>query len=101
MSEKQYFDRKGRLLELGQTVTVQHCIGRYGQTARVTGSLTRIGRYGNVYVDTGKPGEGNCLYPGFSPDASLGPNCMRGEQEHVDFEHGHKTWIEIVPATAS
>lgn len=98
MNETKYFDRNGTPLEVGQRVTVQHCTGRYGRTTKVTGTLTHIGRYGDVNVDTGKQGEGNCMYPGFSLDATLGPNCQRGYDEHVDFEHGHKTWIEVVPA---
>lgn len=91
-----YFDHDGVPLELGQEVLVQHCVGRYGQVRRICGKLTRIGRYGNVYIDTGREGEGNCLYPGFSADDSVGPNCMRGYERHVDFEHGHEKFIEVV-----
>lgn len=92
-----YFDRNGRLLVIGQLVSVQTCSGPYGQTKRVSGTLTSIGPYGNVNVDTGKKGEGVCLYPGFTPDSTLGENCQRGYHEHVDFEHGHEVWIELVP----
>jgi hypothetical protein len=99
--QKRYFDRHGSPLELGQTVTVQHCVGRYGRTEQLTGKLVSIGIYGNVSLDTGKPGQGNCVYPGFTPDVSLGPGALRGFDRHVDFEHGHEKWIELVAEPAS
>ena len=91
-----HFDRGGKVLGIGQTVRIQYCNGRYGQTRRVTCILQKIGAYGEIDVDTGKAGEGKYLYPGFSPDKSLGQGALRGYHKHVDFEHGHETWIEIV-----
>jgi len=94
----EYFDRHGVPLVAGQDVTVQHCVGRYGKVAQVTGTLRMIGDIGDVYVDTGKQGEGNCMYPGFTPDRSIANNALRGYAKFDDFEHGHEKWIEIIAA---
>ena len=99
MIQHQHFDRYGVRLEIGQTVTVQHCVGRYGQTARVRGTLHSIGLYGDVYLNTVKKEEGVCLYPGFTPDSTLGENALRGFSIHNDFEHGHEKWIVVEGAS--
>lgn len=98
-----YFDRNGKELQVGQMVTVQHCTGRYGQVRQVRGRLKAIGNGHEVYLDmdTKNSKEGNCIYPGFSPDRTLGENCMRGFHEHHDFEHGHVKWIEVEEAAAT
>jgi hypothetical protein len=91
-----FFDRHGHPLTRGQTVIVQHCVGKYGQVRKTQGVLKSIGNHQEVYVDTGREGEGNCLHPGFTLDKTLGESCMRGYHRHHDFEHGHEKWIEIV-----
>lgn len=96
MSKYAYFDRNGLPLAPGQQVVVQHCIGRYGQVRQTKGVLKSIGSCSEVYIDTGKAGEGNCLYPGFTIDKTLGEFAMRGYYEFHDFEHGHEKWIQIV-----
>ncbi len=90
-----HFDKNGVRLELGQTVTAQHCTGRYGQVAQVTGKLIAINRYHQVTIDTGEK-EVTCIEPGFMPDRSLGEYCLRGHHEHRDFEHGHEKWIAVI-----
>lgn len=99
-----YVDRNGRRLQLGMKVLVQHCVGRYGHTQQVVGTLTRIGELFNVDV---KPEEhvsgqhglppGRSLYPGFTPDPSLGPNVVRGYQHwnHIE-EHEHEKFIQVL-----
>lgn len=96
MPKYTYFDRHGRPLVPGQQVVVQHCVGRYGRVKQTRGLLKSIGSCHEVYIDTGKAGEGNCLYPGFNLDAKLGERAMRGYEKFTDFEHGHEKWIEIV-----
>lgn len=91
-----YFDRNGLPLIPGQVVVVQHCVGSYGQVRNTKGTLKSIGRCHEVYLDTGREGEGNCLYPGFSIDDTLGAHCLRGYERHTDFEHGHEKWIEVI-----
>ena len=103
---KKYFDRHGKELTMGDTVRVQHCTGRYGQTDTVTGVLKDISIYGSVDLEPPRilyvsqpPGYAkrfSCLYPGFTPDDSLGKDALRGYSEHNDFEHGHTKFIEIV-----
>lgn len=99
MIQHQHYDRHGVRLAIGQSVTVQHSVGPYGQTRQVRGKLKSIGLYGDVYLDTGKPSEGQCLYPGFSPDKTLGENALRGFSIHNDFEHGHEKWIVVEGAS--
>lgn len=101
-----YVDRHGRQLQLGMKVLVQHCIGRYGQTQQVVGTLTRIGELFNVDVQpeeqlpkrNGLPA-GMCLYPGFTPDPKLGPNVVRGYQHWDDVEHEHEKFIQVLENT--
>ena len=95
MIQHQHFDRYGVRLEIGQTVSVQHCVGSYGRTAIARGTLLSIGLFGNVNIDTEKKEEGLCLYPGFTPDKTLGENALRGFSIHNDFEHGHEKWIVV------
>ena len=91
-----YFDREGIALAPGQTVTVQYCAGRYGKVRQITGVLKSIGAWHEVYVDTGKANEGNCIYPQFNLDPKLGERAMRGYNRFDDFEHGHETWIKVL-----
>jgi hypothetical protein len=75
-----YKDRHGRLLRLGDLVRVQHCVGRYGQTQITEGRVTALGEYGGLTLDGAR-------YVVVPPE---------GYHRHVDFEHGHETWVEIV-----
>jgi len=96
-------DRHGTPLAIGQRLRVQVCVGRYGQTAirqgiieeldeRLSGVVLRLdagftencGRFGMHYRPTG-----SSFFVGVE---------RNGFYEHVDFEHAHKVWSEIIPA---
>lgn len=90
-------------------VLVQHCIGRYGRTQLIQGKLLSIGPWGDVDVEPDTPMRdrrpgipaGTCLYPGFTLDASLGENVLRGFSVWTDFEHGHEKFIEVLEEVGS
>lgn len=86
-----YLDRNGKQLAIGDRVTTQHCVGRYGQTRRTTGTVAEIDRLHGVYLDSAT---GRVYVPDvFAFDHARG--LMRGYKRHVDFEHGHEKWIEL------
>lgn len=75
-----YKDRHGRPVEVGDLVRVQYTAGRYGQTKIDQGRVTGLGQYGGLTLD----GARYVCVP------------REGYHRHVDFEHGHETWVEIV-----
>lgn len=99
-------DRHGTELEPGQDIRVQECVGRYGQTRVVEGTIEKLYAPSSVtirlsesctpfndevrgnginYLQQRKAGE---IYT-----VSVPPN---GYHKHDDFEHGHEVWIEVV-----
>jgi hypothetical protein len=105
-------DRNGTRLEKGQTVRVQHCVGRYGQTRTVTGTLDGdVDLYGGMQIVLGpetrafsdytkfgtknyKAGEPYYVASVFSFDHAT--NRRVGYSKFDDYEHGHESWVEIV-----
>jgi hypothetical protein len=103
MIEK-FFDQNRQPLAIGDEVEAQYCIGPYGQTRLVSGTLQSVDQYGGIYVkldDTTEPfiqygrydigtgyGPGDSLYVVGAFDSIDGK--WIGFREHHDFEHGHK-----------
>jgi hypothetical protein len=74
-----YTDRHGRVLEIGQRVRVQVCVGRYGQTVIREGVIQSFSPYSGMTLDTG--------YTTLT---------RSGYEKFEDFEHGHEKWTEII-----
>jgi hypothetical protein len=94
LSGKNYQDRHGIKLEVGQVVRVQHCVGRYGQTEIVEGRIADISAYGGITLDQA-----------VSRGRSLGKVYVtvtrKGYEKFDDFEHGHEKWTEVLTSPNS
>jgi hypothetical protein len=88
-----YEDRRGRQLEVGQIVRVQHCIGRYGQTEIVEGRIKEISPYGGVSLDNI---DRLAVRRGQSTETIYVTVTRTGYEKFEDFEHGHEKWTEII-----
>ena len=77
-------DRNGKPIHVGDRIRYQHCVGRYGQTAISETVVTQAHYpYGQI------------ANAGFHLD--WGRNVLVGYYKHDDVEHGHETWVEIIP----
>jgi hypothetical protein len=80
-------DRHGRPLYKGCKIRAQVCTGRYGQTRIVEGMVDQA-HYEYCCVIVGEH------TADFQFDSSAG--LLRGYHKHVDFEHGHETWVDLI-----
>lgn len=92
-------DMNGVEVEPGDLVEVQHCIGRYGQTETVRGTLAKVNHYG-VYLIFDRPynsyGRHGCYtyQPGTEVQFAISHKNGVFSHEHHDFEHGHTTHMK-------
>lgn len=77
-------DRNGTQIHVGDRIRYQYCSGRYGQTAIGETIVTESHyQYGSI---------GNAAFRfDFKTDQLV------GKHSHNDFEHGHQTWVEVLP----
>jgi hypothetical protein len=103
-------DRDGVRLEPGQTIEVQHCVGRYGEVRRVSGKLVRINEYHGITMILAAETKPFTEYSRFGSNTYAGldeyyvcnalqydfkKKCMVGYHEHKDYEHGHEAWVKV------
>lgn len=82
-------DRHGRQIEVGDRLRAQVCIGPYGQTKVVEVVVTEAHwPYCAIYGT----GPKECISTTFDFDQRV----LRCATRHVDFEHGHETWAEVL-----
>ncbi len=77
-------NRHGRHIAVGDRIRYQHCVGRYGTTALGETDVTEphypYGRIANAVFDL-----------------DFKANVLRGYRENHNWEHGHVTWVEVLP----
>lgn len=102
----QLLDRHSQPLELGALVTSQFCVGAYGKVARAQGEVVGFGDIRSpmgVYLRLSQPLSLPGVRGGASRHFEVGQTyCafvdMRGGRaygRHVDFEHGHESFVEV------
>jgi hypothetical protein len=109
---KRFLDELERPLGVGDRVEVKHCIGIYGQTMVVRGSIEELDQYGGILValdqDT-KPftvygrnissreymaGDRYYICNAFVYSWSLDARVGRGA--NLDYEHGHDFYCRLI-----
>ena len=81
------YDADGTPVEVGDKVKFQICTGRYGQTASGESTVKYImPNYPGIGLTNGK-----MCHVNYDFDKKI----WRCFKEHVDFEHGHKTWLVV------
>jgi hypothetical protein len=102
-----YLDLNSRLLEIGQQVSVQHCIGSYGQCRTATGELLEVDEWSGIRIrlshsyiqNSGKFGSRDLVAGDEAYIASVFTyrgGIMTGYRKCEDYEHGHEVWIKII-----
>ena len=86
-SIKKYYDVNGKIVKVGDLVEIQYCSGRYGQTTKVQGIITKMN--GGVTLD-----DELYLSNPFNYDHNSG-NYI-GYNKHDDYEHGHETYVKKI-----
>jgi hypothetical protein len=96
-------------IEIGSQVKICHCIGPYGQTQIVEGEVHEIDIYHGITLKLTSPATwygkncrerrdvGALFYVAIKGEVHEG--ALVCSHEHHDFEHGHKTWVEVVILT--
>ena len=99
-------DRSGILVTSGAKIRVQQCIGRYGQTQIVVGTIDQMTDYNGAVLVLTQPARqrrndhwvflepGERLYvhlPGEHKDGRY--VC---DKKFDDVEHGHETWVDVI-----
>lgn len=77
-------DMNGTPIRVGDRIRYQYCSGRYGQTA-IAQPITVTDEHYDY-----------CQIGGAGFELDFKTNILRGYHEHHDFEHGHKTWVEVI-----
>jgi hypothetical protein len=93
-------DRNGIILAPGQHVRIQVCTGRYGQVEIREGTITRLGAYYVIMRTHGDFVENMGRFGMHLRRAGteVSVNVPRdGYEKFSDFEHGHETWVEVIP----
>lgn len=80
------FDRHGRQIRVGDRLRAQICTGPYGQTKIVE-------------VEVRSAHWTYCQEGGVNAEYDRASNTLRCYHRHVDFEHGHETWAEVIDGT--
>jgi hypothetical protein len=89
-----YIDKNRKPVVDGARVAVQHCTGRYGQTQLHEGKLLRITSTSVwIELDTGDP----LFIPGVFHLDRQEAKTLTGYNKHEDYEHGHETWLQVLP----
>jgi len=110
-----YIDKNHLPLEIGDYVEAKTCIGSYGQTRIVRGTLKKIDEYSGITVALEetrdfteynkfvskcyKNGDDYYICDAFGYDFNL--QAMIGYNKHEDFEHGHEKYCMKVERPAS
>lgn len=83
-------DRNGVQLHVGDKIRAQVCVGRYGRTQLVETVVTNAHEmYGTLYSG------------GTSIPFAFRDGVLVGYNRHFDFDHGHETWVQILPAATA
>lgn len=99
-------DRSGKPVAVGAKIRVQQCIGRYGQTQIVEGTISQLTEFNGAVLTLDKPARQRrhdhwvTLEPGKLFFVSL-PGEFDGDRyvcarKFEDFEHGHETWVDVI-----
>ena len=110
---KQFLDEQGRPLKVGDGVEAKVCVGRYGETRTVRGTIKEFTQYGGVTIILA---EGTVpfqeYFKGFAmrPPTKAGDaydvgnafewsrerQALVGKRVHHDFEHGHTAYCRLL-----
>lgn len=105
---KTILDRHLKKIEVGMSLRVCHCTGRYGQVTTDEGVVQEIDRYFGVYLELLKPTQwkskdgikhlkiGDRLYIPLPGKWDLQTSAYVCDRVHHDFEHGHHAWAEVI-----
>jgi len=112
MNEKRYLDRNHKLLKTGDLVRCKHCVGRYGDTRTVTGTIQSFDKFGNMRLTLVKEtrpftvfGRGGYAARKVGPGSTYSCGAFRydhkldadvGYYRHDSYEHGHEAWVELI-----
>ena len=110
-------DEQLRPLKVGDKVEAKVCIGRYGQTRTVRGTIKEFTQYGGVNITLAedtvpfqeyfkgfamrpptKAGDTYDISNAFEYDRKL--KALMGKSETKDFEHGHTTYCRLLDEDA-
>ena len=84
-----FVDRNGIELAIGDRIRFQYCAGRYGQVA--TGEMILP----ENFKDSSRVGRAR-FEVDFAHQRKTGEQRLIGYHRHVDYEHGHETWVEKI-----
>lgn len=111
MPNLQVVDCTGIPIETGQTVDVQHCVGRYGATQITSGIVVDINMYYGLTLELTKPSVWHAKdtritkQPGEKYYVSLSGEVVNGRYQCLskfnDFEHGHESWVRVTAPAPS
>ena len=74
----------GKPIHVGDRLRYQHCVGPYGQTT-ISETFVALPHYPYGQIADARF------------DLDWKRKVLVGYHKHVDFEHGHETWVEIFP----
>jgi len=106
---KQFVDKDGVLLQPGQSVMVQYCVGSYGRVSCITAKLLDVNlqgielclscdsqpfeqHHGLLATTTVNPGDSFWIAMHYTQADEF----VRGYYVHDDAEHHHETWIKVL-----
>lgn len=94
-------DRNGITLAPGQHVRIQVCVGSYGQVAIREGEIVRVDPHSYVILRPDRGFDEDCGRFGVHhrpAGVEVAVTVPRdGYDKFDDFEHGHETWVEVIP----
>lgn len=94
----EFVDRHGTKLAAGDHIRIKECIGRYGQTAIVSGVIKEFQQYGNLILILDHPisrtGYQHIVRYYQAGDRYLVGVPYGGYFKNNDFEHAHEQWVE-------
>src|SRR4051812_29006160 len=86
------FDRRGRRIRVGDKLRAQVCVGKYGQT-RVIECVVTEAHWAHGQMTASAPGGPPRVV---SAEPAHTPPRLVCYNRHIDIEHGHETWAEVV-----
>src|SRR4051812_37756126 len=105
-------DQIGKTLTVGQTIRVQRCVGPYGQTEVVEGTIEQLhSELRGATLRATKPTMTRATRTEPARPISVGEVfyvALPGvwvkqvyvcKRTFVDFEHGHEVWVEVLENT--
>ncbi|MBG6083069.1 hypothetical protein [Rubrivivax gelatinosus] len=110
MPQFSIIDRHNKPLQVGLSIRIVHCVGRYGRvqcdegvieeidrtyrglTLRLANDSYRHTRDGRIPVKSGEQ-----VYYSLPGQFNADSTVFRCFKVHEDIEHGHEAWVEIIP----